>query len=663
MEKLSLQTPVSALHGVGKVRGEALKKNGIVCIGDLLELFPRRYLSNRIYFLSPELCGQYAGYELTVDTTPTLALLPGRRRLLKLIASDGAGTKVTIYYFNQPYLKNQILKGETYFFFGELHEKNGVFSLFSPEREKERKNGEEWRPVYPAIGGISSKTLEKLIRSVLYNVLSEIRETLPETILQRFSLPNRAKTILSLHAPLTEADLHAAQRRLTFEKYFAFGLELQRFQTKEKQRVADGLAPCRWEKFFACLPYRLTGAQQKAVSEIENDLVGSGKIPLMNRLLQGDVGSGKTAVAAAAAFLCAENGGGVLFMAPTEILARQHEKTFRAIFSQLKIPVFLLTGSTAKTERTAIIRETTQNRPYILIGTHALIEDTALCGNVLLAITDEQHRFGVRQRAKLREKGTLCHTLAMSATPIPRSLALFLYAPEEISVLDELPPGRQKIDTFYIGEDKKKRAYAFLREKLQAGQRAYVVCPLIEPNEQLCGLLSAQEAYKELQKEFREFGVGFLHGKMKNAEKSTVMEAFQKGEVQLLVSTTVIEVGVDVPEATVMIVMNAERFGLSQLHQLRGRVGRGKEKSFCILISASSAKSARERLKKLCETDDGFELAQFDLKTRGPGEFFGERQTGFAFANPEEFSLEFLRDAIQAAKEFPGLFPQKTLQY
>ena len=656
-------SPVTALSGVGKTRAKALKGRGIVSVRDLIALFPRDYKSMRLYPVSAELCGRWAGFEMTVDTTPTLALLPGRRRLLKFSASDEASTRVTVYYFNQPYLRNQIFKGDRFAFYGELREKNGVFSLFSPERFTEIPSEDALTPVYPAIPGFSSKTLSKIIREALRLLADPIEETLPQEVLSRFALPGRAEMIRTLHTPETEEKLHAAQGRLTFERYFSFGLELNRFQSREKKEVAPGFAPCDWNRFFARFPYELTSAQKRAIREIEADLVSPGKIPLMNRLLQGDVGSGKTAVAAAAAYLCASNGGGTLLMAPTEILARQHFKTFTSLFQPLGIPVFLLTGSTLKREREEIFQETCGRGPYVLIGTHALIEDAALCKNVRLAVTDEQHRFGVNQRSRLREKGSLCHTLLMSATPIPRSLALFLYAPEEISVLDELPPGRQSIDTFYVGEDKKARVYAFLKEKLSLGQRAFVVCPLIDPNEEMTGLLSAAEAYQELRKEFGEFGVGFLHGKMKNAEKNEVMTAFQKGEIRLLVSTTVIEVGVDVPEATVMVVFNAERFGLSQLHQLRGRVGRGRDKSACILLSASSAKSARERLKMLCDTSDGFKLAQYDLKTRGPGEFFGERQSGFAFQNLEELSLEFARDAILAAKEFPDLLPQKTLQY
>ncbi len=659
---VTLQTPVGSLSGVGPARKAALEARGIRTAEDLLLFFPRDHRSSRTYPLSAETCGVYAGYELTVDTAPTLALLPGRRRLLKFRASDEANTSVTIYYFNQPYLRNQIFKGDRFVFFGELHEKAGAFSLFSPERLNKAPPPDEWRPVYPALPSFSQKTIEKLIRAVLPEA-KDLADPLPEMVLSRFSLPSRAETVRSLHAPKNGDELSRARRRLTFERYFSFGLELNRFRTHEKALAADALRQVDLTPFFARFPYSFTGAQRRAVASIEKDLTGTGRIPLMNRLLQGDVGSGKTAVAAAAAYLACENGGGVLFMAPTEILARQHFENLLRIFDPLGIPVLLLTGSVTKKERESVYAVTDRGGPYLLVGTHALIEETARCRGVILAVTDEQHRFGVRQRAALREKGAFCHSLAMSATPIPRSLALFLYAPEEISVLDEMPPGRQKVDTYYVGEDKKQRLFSFLRERLAEGERAFVVCPLIEPNDALAGLTSAEDAYREFSRELAGFGVGFLHGKMKNAEKIAVMRSFQTGETQLLVSTTVVEVGVDVPEATVMIVLNADRFGLSQLHQLRGRVGRGPKKSVCILVSVSSARSARERLKFLCEENDGFAIAQYDLKTRGPGEFFGERQTGFSALDPEELSLDFARDAIQAAKEFPDLLPQKTLQY
>jgi ATP-dependent DNA helicase RecG len=455
-----------------------------------------------------------------------------------------------------------------------------------------------------------------------------------------------------MHLPTSEADLAEAKRRFAFEELFRFSVQSSIFSLESAKKRVAALDDSDLSDFFASLPFSLTAAQKRAIDEIRLDLCGTGEIPPMDRLLQGDVGSGKTIVAAAAAYLVAKNGKSTLIMAPTEILAKQHAENFSKLFAPFHIPVFLLTGSTTKKEREEIFSHTTGTTPYVLIGTHALIEDKTRCGSVLLTITDEQHRFGVRHRNLLGEKGGAIHSLVMSATPIPRSLAMFLHAKSRISVIDELPPGRQAVDTLYVGEDKLDRIYTFLKEQIEAGRQAYIVCPLIE-DEEVSTLISAADQKREVEKQLPSISSELLHGKMKAGEKSAVMERFSSGETKLLVSTTVIEVGVDVPNATVMCIRCAERFGLSQLHQLRGRVGRGKEKSYCILVSSHSGKNARQRLKKLCDCHDGFELAQYDLKTRGPGEFFGTRQSGFG-ADPisDAFSMEMIRDAGDAARMF-----------
>ena len=650
---LSVFSHVGSLKGVGAKREEALKKSGVETAEDLLLRFPSSYRSGKIYPLSSERVGVFSYFYLTVDSEPAVLNLKGRGKTLRYAASDEDGTSVQVLHFHQPYLKNQIFAGQSLYFGGILQEKNGVFYLFSPTRETKKPREDALFPVYPSLGGLSSKQIGSLLVQVLLDLLPQIPETLPANILEKFSLIPRARAVYLMHRPASEKCLEEAKYRFAFEELFRFSIQATVFSMENGKKRVEALPLSDLSEFFDALPFRLTDAQKRAVDEIRGDLCGNGAIPPMDRLLQGDVGSGKTLVAAAAAYLVAKNGKSTLFMAPTEILAKQHAKSLSGLFAPFGIPVFLLTGSTPKKEREAIFERTTGEIPYILIGTHALIEEKTRCGGVLLAITDEQHRFGVRHRNRLGEKGGAVHSLVMSATPIPRSLAMFLHAKSRISVIDQLPPGRQSVDTLYVGEDKLSRIYAFLKKEVEKGRQAYIVCPLIEDEEELSSLISAADQMREIQKELPEIPSALLHGKMKPSEKNAVMERFSSGEIKILVSTTVVEVGVDVPNATVMCIRCAERFGLSQLHQLRGRVGRGKEKSYCVLISSHSGKAARQRLKKLCDCHDGFELAQFDLKTRGPGEFFGTRQSGFG-ADPvsDAFSMEMIRDAGEAARLF-----------
>ncbi len=653
MNKILLSSSVSLLSGVGEARKSALEKNGIHTVEDLIGVFPRNYQSGKIYPVSDERCNLFSGFHLTVDSTPAVLTLAKRRVCLRFTAYDENGTKVQILYFNQPYLRNQIFKGEEYYFFGSLQEKNGIYYLFSPTREKTAPDPDKLRPVYPAMGKISSKQLEKLIEQCLVPVLSQIQETLPEKVVERFGLLSRAKAIFLFHCPTDESSLAEAKYRFAFENLFRFSMKATIFSERNSKKRVEPFHSVEWKEFLSSLPFSLTKGQEKALCDIEKDMVADTPIPPMNRLIQGDVGSGKTAISWAAAYLAAKNGKSTLVMAPTEILAQQHYSSFSNVFRKFNIPVFLLTGSTTKKEREAIFCETVKDTPYILIGTHALTEETAMCRNVALTVTDEQHRFGVHHRNILSEKGGAYHSLVMSATPIPRSLAMFLYAAGHISVIDTLPPGRIPVETLYVGEDKMPRVYSFLREKVSLGQQCYIVCPLIEDEEEKSDLRSAEEEFEEIKKALPDVPSLLLHGRMKNDEKNRVMASFKQGDAKILVSTTVIEVGVDVPQATVMVIRSAERFGLSQLHQLRGRVGRGKEKSYCVLVSSHSGKTARGRLKKLCDCHDGFELAKFDLKTRGPGEFFGTRQSGFnAIDLTDSFSMEMIEKATLAAKDF-----------
>ncbi len=653
MESITRKTPVEALKGIGPAKTKSLHKMGIYTVEDLILHFPRSYRSGRVYPVSSDRVGRYSVFHLTCQNTPYTFSMAGGRRVLRFLAVDDNSNKVNVLYINQPYLKGKILKGEISFYCGVLQEKGGQYFLFSPERRVENPDPERLHPIYPASENLSSKQIEKLISQVLVPTLSQWEETLPERAREALSLPGRAKAIFTLHAPENEAALKAAKDRFAFEGLFDFSVKATLFSRRQEICRTPAMKKVSFDPFFSSLPFSLTNAQKRVLSQIEEDMTGEGLIPSMNRLIQGDVGSGKTVVAAAAAYLAAQNGKSTLLMAPTEILAQQHYASLRKMLTPFSISVFLLTGSTPKKERERIYGETVTEKPYVLIGTHALTEESAKCENVALAITDEQHRFGVRHRSILSVKGGAVHSLVMSATPIPRSLAMFLYAKGKISVIDELPPGRQVIDTLYVGEDKLPRVYSFLKEKVGEGQQCYVICPLIEDEEEKSEMQSATEEYERIKKELADIPSSLLHGKMKNEEKNAVMASFKEGKTKILVSTTVIEVGVDVAKATVMVIRNAERFGLSQLHQLRGRVGRGKDKSYCILISSHSGKGARERLKKLCDCHDGFELAKYDLKTRGPGEFFGTRQSGFSGLDlTEEISMDLIAKATDAAQEF-----------
>ena len=646
-----LTSPLTELKGVGKKRGEQLKASGYDKVRDLLYRFPSSYRDGKVYDVSFDRIGVFSYFFLTVVSAPAVLTLKGRGKTLRYTASDENGTPVQVFHVHQPYLKSRISQNDSAYFGGVLREKNGVFYLFSPSLETKRPDEDSLSPVYPATGGLSSKQTKELISQFLPDVLPQIKETMPEEILEKFHLMPLARALYLIHRPASEALLEMAKYRFAFEELFRFSVRSTLFAREAGKERVPAFSRSDLTPFLSSLPFSLTGAQQKVIGEIEGDMVGEGLIPPMDRLLQGDVGSGKTAVAAAAAYLAAINKKSTLVMAPTEILARQHFASFSSLFAKTGIPVFLLTGSTGKKEREKIFSYTENESPYILIGTHALIEEGTRCRGVALAITDEQHRFGVRMRNLLSRKGGVLHSLVMSATPIPRSLAMFLHAQRQISVLDELPPGRQSVETFYVGESKLPRVYAFLREEVEKGNQAYVVCPLIEDEEGESPMQSAAEELEEVRKNLPEIPSALLHGKMKPEEKARVMDSFTIGETKILVSTTVIEVGVDVPGATVMVVRSAERFGLSQLHQLRGRVGRGRERSYCILVSSHPGKGARERLKKLCDCHDGFELAKYDLETRGPGEFFGTRQSGFGLSSfPGSYSMEMIRDAARASR-------------
>ena len=545
--------------------------------------------------------------------------------------------------------------GNAYYFYGRYKKNGDRYLVFSPEYEDADHPLEPVTPIYPLVRGLTQKMLRNAIAEALPYTDELISETLPEELVSRLELLRRADAVRQMHRPKTVDEAKQARERFAFEELYLFRLDLLLMQKKRGIPSVDAMKAVSMRPFFDALGFSPTEAQNRAIAEITGDLVGDGhggKVPAMHRLLQGDVGSGKTAVAAASLYLALQNGKKCALMAPTELLAKQHEAKLAPLMRSFGFETYLLCGSTKAAERRRIEAALAGDEACLLIGTHALLSDWVQLQNLSLVVVDEQHRFGVRQRDTLLSKAQEKNLLVMSATPIPRTLALFLFSKDDVSVLDELPPGRTPIRTFYIGENKRTRADAFIKSELEQGGRAYLVCPLIEENEE-SDLMAAESRFEEAKRIFAPFSVGFLHGKMSAEKKRAAMDDFATGKTQLLVSTTVIEIGIDVPEASVMSIENAERFGLATLHQLRGRVGRGSRASTCILISSAKGLNARERLKTLCETSDGFRLAEFDMKHRGPGDFFGVAQSGklvFSAANSADEAL--LEKAARAAEDF-----------
>ncbi|HIS69901.1 MAG TPA: ATP-dependent DNA helicase RecG [Candidatus Gallacutalibacter stercoravium] len=615
---------ISLLKGVGPKRAQLFHKLGVATAGALLHFYPRAYED----WSSPLPIAQ-APFDNPCCIRAFVASQVSESRirkglsLYKVTVSDSASL-LHITFFNNPYAAKRLKEGEEYYFYGKV---GGTFTrremtspLFEPV-----ETGPRIRPIYSQTEGLSTRQIESAVRQVIQSLPDPLPDSIPQPIIAKYRLCSLRFALEKIHFPTNHTELEAARRRLIFEELLV--LQLGFFLLKGKRRKENAMRLSRDDSsaFFARLPFSPTNAQRRAVAECLQDMM-HGSSP-MNRLIQGDVGSGKTAVAAALCYCVACCGMQSALMAPTEILAEQHYHTMQNFMQGSGVNVALLTGSSSAAEKREIRQQLQDGNISLVVGTHALLTDDVAFRRLALVVTDEQHRFGVGQRAKLAQKGNNPHLLVMSATPIPRTLALMIYGDLDVSVLDELPPGRQPIDTFWVGSNLRQRVYAFIKKHLAAGQQAYIVCPLVEENDS--DLASAQEYADRLQQEdFRGYSVGLLHGKMKAAEKEQTMRDFSCGKIQLLVSTTVIEVGVDVPNAVLMVVENAERFGLSQLHQLRGRVGRGKQKSYCILLSDAQNEEAKRRLNAMCRTNDGFQIAEEDLRLRGPGDFFGARQHG-----------------------------------
>lgn len=620
---MDISTNIQYLKGVGEKRAKLLGKLGIFTVGDLLRYYSKEYTDwSKTTSIAAAPFDEPCCIRATVDHKPVGARVSKAMTIYKTVATDGESL-LNITIFNSKYTAESLEAGEEYLFYGKVGGNFHRREMSSPLIEK-ASSGLRIHPIYSLTAGINSKYIEKLIRQVFSSGNDCFTDPLPQSLRDKLCLMEINKAIRELHIPSNEDMLNEARRRIIFEELFIFQLGLMKLKGNRKETTPVVVGQDYTQEFSRLLPFEMTGAQKRAVRESVSQMTSQ---VTMNRLLQGDVGSGKTAVAAALIYTIVKNGYQCAFMAPTEILAQQHYHTCRKFFEKTNIKVELLTGSVTAAQKRAIKQRLKDGETDLIIGTHALIQDDVEFRSLGLVITDEQHRFGVKHRAALSKKGSNPHTLVMSATPIPRTLALMLYGDLDVSVLDELPPGRQPIETYYVTGKLRARAFGYVRKHLDEGRQGYIVCPLVEEGDE--DIASAQSYAENLSKGFFSgYEIGLLHGKLKPNQKEEVMSRFVSGEIKLLVATTVIEVGVDVPNAVIMVIENAERFGLSQLHQLRGRIGRGQYKSTCILISDAKTATAKKRMDIMTKTTDGFKIADEDLKMRGPGDFFGARQHG-----------------------------------
>ncbi len=678
MEKLTLASPVRAIPGIGESRAAAFGRLGVFCVRDLLLLFPRAYENRGAVRRLVD--GEYetrCAFILTVATAPRSAMIRRGMTVTRFRAFDESGS-CEVVFFNQAYVKDIFCVGTQFRFFGKLTKTRNGISLTSPAYEAVVPN--EPLPAfvakYPLSEGLSGKIIEKAVDAALRAVLPCLADHLPEDIRQKYEFPTLAYALMTVHHPQNETALSAALRRMVFDELYCFCLGMAQAKGRRTWETAPVCPPVDLTPLLSCLPYRLTAAQERVIQEIREDMTG-GDRPPMNRILVGDVGSGKTVCAACAIYTAVRAGRQAALMVPTEILARQHYADLAPLLGGLGVRVELLLGATTEKEKKRIRTACAAGEADLIIGTHALLSDKLQFSALGLTVTDEQHRFGVRQRAALKDKQKGSHLLVMSATPIPRTLALTIYGDLEISKIDELPPGRQKVSTFVVDESYRDRLNGFIRKQVEEGGQVYIVCPAVDEAEEdennkndlsldRLDLFTVQEEHpplkaatsyaKELKEQvFPDLRIDFLHGKMRSVEKDAVMRRFADGETQILVSTTVIEVGVNVPRATLMIVENAERFGLSQLHQLRGRVGRGTQKSYCILVSDARGEQARARLDVMHRTYDGYTIAEKDLEQRGPGDFFaGACSAGYRQSGGMDLHLAYLCNdtaLMQAAAE------------
>ena len=622
---LTPDTPVRYLKGVGPKTAERFEKLGILTLSDLLCHYPRRYLDfSKPYSIAEAPADTECVVKAEVFAKPGGRILPGGRRMERITAGDDVSS-LEITWFNNPYAAQKLELGQEYYFEGIVTGGMLRRQMVNPQvRTAAQITASPFEAVYPQTEGLSSTVIAKCIRQLLPHA-ELLPDPLPEEMLKKYRLLSKADAVRAIHCPATEEEAFAARRRLIYEELLVLQLGIGRMKNRGSASTGAPMQRLDPAPFWASLPFSPTGAQRRAVDEILTDLSGSTS---MNRLLQGDVGSGKTLVAAAAIWACIRSGYQAALLAPTEILAAQHAENLNRMLAPFGMRVALLTGGMKAAARRTTLAAIRSDEADLVVGTHAILSEGVEFARLGLAVVDEQHRFGVRQRGMLAEKAANPHLLVMSATPIPRTLGLLIYGDLDISILDELPPGRKPVKTRCITGKKRRDLYGFLDREIGAGRQVYIVCPAIEDTPD-GGLNAVKSYYEDIAKALLpDRRVGLMHGKLKPKEKAAVMDDFKAGRLDALVSTTVIEVGVDVPNATVMVIENAERYGLSALHQLRGRVGRGAAESWCFLVSDNTAESVQKRLKFLCSTSDGFAVAQYDLETRGPGDFFGSRQHG-----------------------------------
>lgn len=648
------EIPITKLSGIGEKRAALFRKLGINSVGDMITYYPRAYDNwsaiTPIDQLEPN---ETFVVKAKVATPVNSVRISGGRTMARLSVSDDTGY-LNLVFFNNKYISSMLRYGETYCFMGKVTYDNHGYQMVSPEFSP-AATADAITPVYNLTAGLTNRMLVRAAKEALSMLPEVIRDPLPYDILKRYDLCPLSYALTNIHFPSDIRAMEKARHRLIFEELLVLNLGMRLMKSQSREHTAVHMDTDYTGEFVRTLPFELTGAQQRAIADCVHDM--RDKPSPMNRLIQGDVGSGKTAVCAAVCYHTVKNGYQAAFMAPTEILAQQHYETFSRMFADTGIRIDLLTGSMTAAEKRKTRARIENGESDIVIGTHALLSESTVFYRLGCAITDEQHRFGVAQRARLASKGEHPHVLVLSATPIPRTLGLIIYGDLDITIIDELPPGRTEVETFYIGTDKRDRALGFIKKQIGEGRQCYIVCPLVEEGES--ELESANDYAAELMLGvFRDVSVGILHGKMKPKDKEAVMAQFANNEISVLVSTTVVEVGVDVRNATVMMIENAERFGLSTLHQLRGRVGRGEYKSYCILVSDHKGENTEQRLGTMCRTNNGFEIADMDLKLRGPGDFFGNRQHGLPQLAIADFSdTETLAQSQEAAEFLLGISP------
>ena len=642
---INLDKEVQYVKNVGPNRVKLLNKLNIFTLKDLITYFPRNHEDRSI---NKKIAQCQDGETVLIKAKAITKVTEMRTRrvsVYRLVVQDDTASCV-ITWFNQKYLKEKFIYGKVYTFYGKIENKNGIFQMKSPVFDESGidKNTGRIIPIYPLTSKLSQNTLRKIIENGIDEVYGSLEENLPDYILKKYDLLEINEAYKNIHFPKNNLEFAKAKKRLVFEELLALQLALLRLKIGQNcdEKGIEFDKNVYMQDVINILPFTLTNAQLRVLKEINYDME---KNTPMNRLLQGDVGSGKTVISVISAYKAVKSGYQVAIMAPTAILAEQHLQNFKRILERFGIKCELLVSNITKKNKQIILDKLANGKIDILIGTHAILEENVIFKNLGLVVTDEQHRFGVKQRAKIVAKGNNPDVIVMSATPIPRTLALILYGDLDISIIDELPPNRKKIETFAITKDLEERLNNFVKKLINEGRQAYIVCPLVEDSEDsdLKSVTALAEKYKT--EIFKEYRLEYLHGKMKPKEKDEIMLKFKNGEIDILISTTVIEVGVDVPNASIMVIENAERFGLAQLHQLRGRVGRGEYKSYCILKNEGHSKTSKERMKIMCQTNDGFIISEKDLKLRGSGDFFGTAQQGVP-----EFKIANLFENIQELK-------------